>query len=173
MSWFCTVLHCDCSFDHKTRGHECPTCHEFGHGSIECTSGMDRHLKPDQEIPVVQQCTIPGCRFKQFHTTNGHHCGFCSAKGPHECTKRNNTVNRFDQQFIQYAKPTRLIDDNTSCSSSHNKTVESRYTGMGCYIYDIRDCQNRVSYQVNMHSDDWGQYGHCYKKANILASLTC
>ena len=35
---YCKVLHCRYPNTHVTAGHKCGTCHQFGHGQIECNN---------------------------------------------------------------------------------------------------------------------------------------
>lgn len=76
---FCKVHGCRYSWSHTTSGHECGTCHEFGHGQYECGDHQKiNNLKNIKDIlPLNLQCTMKGCRFKECHVAEIHKCTLC------------------------------------------------------------------------------------------------
>jgi hypothetical protein len=81
---YCKVKNCRFPDYHVTRGHICGKCHEPAHGQIECRSAHAKELLKEfinDEIPLAEQCNIPLCDYKKFHTTEGHQCKNC--RKPH------------------------------------------------------------------------------------------
>lgn len=84
----CKVYDCRYANTHVTKGHRCGNCGEFGHGQVECSIvSLKQNLVVyySNKIPEDEQCTIPGCRFKELHRTMGHFCGSCRKFGQN-CT---------------------------------------------------------------------------------------
>lgn len=78
---YCKIRNCRFPPSHTSNGHLCGSCHNFGHGIIECMnqSAID-HIKTQynhEEIPSNIQCAFGGCITRHYHTTDGHHCLKC------------------------------------------------------------------------------------------------
>ena len=81
----CSVKYCRFPNGHITFGHKCGYCGEYGHGQTECgkPNKMNylRNNYFNQRLNDEEKCTVPGCRYKQFHRTIGHQCSTCNAFG--------------------------------------------------------------------------------------------
>lgn len=77
---FCKVSACRHPESHTTAGHLCGSCHNFGHGRVECDKPiLLQILIPylSEQLPYNSHCTITGCHNKWCHTTQAHHCIIC------------------------------------------------------------------------------------------------
>lgn len=165
--WHCTVKNCDSPTDHTTYGHECPKCNEFGHGTEECGECCMNHLVHNTHVPKGLRCTQQGCRFNLYHTSAGHRCGFCQQKGHSGvCCKNKTTPNKYDLILQKYVKTLDI-----PVVKGKAKIFQHLNEGMGCRTYIITDANIGKQYSIYMHSDDWGQYGNAYCRANIVYSL--
>lgn len=78
----CQVRSCRHPNTHVTSGHKCGSCGTWGHGVRECgNSSWIRRLERFKNDVVDDECTIPGCNFRRFHTTTGHYCNICRTFG--------------------------------------------------------------------------------------------
>lgn len=80
---YCKVAGCRFPQYHATRGHKCGKCKEFGHGMIECTNLSKKAQLTSylgDVLPDESQCKFGSCRFKQFHTSEGHYCSKCQER---------------------------------------------------------------------------------------------
>ena len=97
----CKVSGCRYTTSHTTRGHQCGTCKEFGHGQLECgcfekIDALNEYR--DEELPQDKWCEFDYCETRKYHTTQSHFCAFCNRShrtindclyGDLEKTKRN------------------------------------------------------------------------------------
>ena len=77
----CRVEKCRYPTTHTTKGHKCGTCKKYGHGQQECHNEKlkNKLLKYyDDKILYENQCKFGGCKYKKFHTTEGHNCSNCN-----------------------------------------------------------------------------------------------
>ena len=79
----CRVAQCRHPDTHVTSRHQCGVCHAFGHGLLECgdEAAIGRlNVFRNERMARTMQCRLV-CRFKQFHTTEGHRCNICNTYG--------------------------------------------------------------------------------------------
>ena len=86
-SWFkkkkrmsCKVRGCKYKDSHVTRAHLCGSCKAYGHGQVECHKPNERRKLEayfGDILPQARHCSMAGCRYKESHTTQAHHCGRC------------------------------------------------------------------------------------------------
>lgn len=77
---YCTVENCRFSQYHVTSGHKCGKCGQHGHGLMECGSPVKLSKLSSSLstiLPPKLQCNFGECKYKQYHTTNGHQCSKC------------------------------------------------------------------------------------------------
>jgi hypothetical protein len=80
---YCTVSGCRFPQYHVTTGHKCGQCKAYGHGLIECGNPIKRNQLASSlgnVLPDTLQCKFGNCRYKQFHTSEGHHCSRCQER---------------------------------------------------------------------------------------------
>lgn len=84
----CQVAGCRFRLSHVTRGHQCGTCGEFGHGQQECGKAYKiKELRDNfgyHTVGAQFRCRVVGCTFSGLHTTDGHKCSECGGYG-HRC----------------------------------------------------------------------------------------
>ena len=73
----CKIKKCRFPTHHTSIGHLCGSCNNFGHGIIECNNNYLQLDNYTDIIPLENQCMFSGCKNKQYHTTQGHHCYQC------------------------------------------------------------------------------------------------
>ena len=78
----CRVTGCRFPLFHVTSGHQCGSCHEYGHGILECGSESSmQKLSRHHSDRVRVSCSVFGCRYADLHSTEGHRCYHCGAFG--------------------------------------------------------------------------------------------
>ncbi len=74
----CNVKSCRYPSSHNTLGHLCGKCSNFGHGITECGNhDLVMNLLINfghQRLNPKFQCQHHGCKYKEFHTSDGHIC---------------------------------------------------------------------------------------------------
>ena len=80
---YCKVQGCRFSSTHTTSGHKCSKCDDYSHGVTEC--GIPERIELlcpylSDVLPDELKCKVGGCDKSQFHTTDGHHCSYCSGR---------------------------------------------------------------------------------------------
>lgn len=78
---FCKVRNCRYNTTHVTMGHICGTCHELGHGQMECgneNSILSLRSYHGDRLGPDQYCRR--CR-SDVHTSEGHFCNECKTFG--------------------------------------------------------------------------------------------
>lgn len=84
----CKVKHCRFPNSHVTSGHRCGTCHNYGHGQLECSSDMLKNnltnMYASERLRISEACSVPNCRHSLYHKTNSHFCTVCRTYG-HDC----------------------------------------------------------------------------------------
>jgi hypothetical protein len=79
----CLVKNCRFNQSHVTKGHLCGKCNKYGHGEIECYN-IESILKLKQyyndKLPENKWCKFGGCQFKEYHTSEAHHCQTCRGR---------------------------------------------------------------------------------------------
>lgn len=76
----CKVRNCRFSNTHVTKGHLCGKCKKYGHGEMECNSIEKKNDLAQYNIDVIPEnlkCRFGGCLYKQYHTSQAHHCILC------------------------------------------------------------------------------------------------
>jgi hypothetical protein len=123
-NYYCKVTNCDDKKNHCTRGHKCESCGTFGHGTIECMSQtLQRNLEKyyDDVIPNDQICDVKYCKYKFYHTYEGHipvktvKCPLCRTLNP--TSKVTKIYQHKDQCVICYERKIeiRFLRCNHSC----------------------------------------------------------
>lgn len=77
---YCKVSGCRFPQYHVTSGHQCGACKHFGHGMIECANLIKKNELAsyiNDVLPYDIQCKFGRCKYKQLHTSEGHHCSKC------------------------------------------------------------------------------------------------
>jgi hypothetical protein len=77
---YCKVEKCNFSKFHVTSGHKCGNCKMYGHGIIECNNPNKKTkltCSLGDILPSTLQCKFGNCKYKQYHTSDGHHCLMC------------------------------------------------------------------------------------------------
>lgn len=144
---FCSAPKCRFPHTHVLAAHRCSLCTLNGHSQPQC--GKNHKMNTDQmstRIPVHLQCTVSGCHFPTFHTTEGHCCILCG--------RRNGTHLKLCPITIPHFDTDMHIKPKTMPSFGHY-IVD--YAGMGCQIY-CRNNHGTYEYFF-LHSDSQGQYG--------------
>lgn len=80
---YCKVAGCRFPQFHVTLGHKCGKCKSFGHGMIECTNQLNKAQLARYHgdmLPDEFQCKFGSCRYKQYHTSEGHYCSKCQER---------------------------------------------------------------------------------------------
>ena len=81
MSDNCRVLGCRYALCHITAGHKCGKCKRFGHGRRECGRGQKmaqlKQLARNDTLREEDRCDVIGCRHREYHKTESHHCTAC------------------------------------------------------------------------------------------------
>lgn len=141
---FCKVHGCRYSWSHTTLGHECGTCHKFGHGQYECENTLKiSNLNNIKDIlPLNLQCSIKGCRFKEYHIKEIHKSSFsCDKKKIQyiiECPICR-TINHINEN-----QP-KLYGVSDICCVCTEKNVELFFSNCGhaCICLDCADNLNK------------------------------
>lgn len=89
MTTNCLVAQCCFPTTHITFGHECGTCHQYGHGQIECGKkdllsdlSSRAHSVGCYMLPPDMRCTVDECDDQRFkHTLVSHKCYHCKQYG--------------------------------------------------------------------------------------------
>ncbi len=163
----CKIRGCRYASYHNTAQHECGTCHQLGHGRVECKNDkLKRELSTLS--PQVVSCKIRGCRYASSHDTAQHECGNCHKlghgrieckHGKHRKRKLPNQaslLSQVDNPHTMGAIGAEILRD-TQNLSIKNGQYTVHYGGMGSTWY-IRNNKNIIEY-LFMHGDSWGQYG--------------
>lgn len=98
----CHVMNCSHPFDHVTIAHKCRECREYGHGSEECKSYIDRDLLSkyyNDRMSLENQCKFPHCRYKEMHTTSNHKCSKCHNFGK-QCECHREIIKYFKKNSV-------------------------------------------------------------------------
>jgi len=96
----CKVECCRFPAGHSTAGHECGTCHNFGHGQMECRDSEAKkqllYQHSEEHMPELNQCAFVGCKHRAHHCGKAHRCGNCGHHGHtgEECKKREDAARR-------------------------------------------------------------------------------
>ena len=146
---YCKVKNCRYPSSHLTLGHQCGKCKNFGHGIFECGNVdlvMNLLVKfKDQQLKPEQHCQIVDCKYKDYHTTDGHKCKKCGRfHSSNECIIDNTIVKQF------------ITTNSILLNCLSHEQYAQLYLGAGCQIY-IKKYNSNLS-GIFMHSDSWGQY---------------
>lgn len=92
----CHVRYCRYNTTHVTRGHKCNICHKYGHGQFECGKPnlIDNLQIYDDLLTNTNKCDAPNCIRSEYHTIEGHRCGYCKRFGHslYTCKIRQSTT---------------------------------------------------------------------------------
>jgi len=73
----CTVRGCRFPNTHVKSAHYCGTCHQPGHGQLECgNAGRIARIPEPYNFPIFA-CEIVGCTSPHTHETSAHTCVTC------------------------------------------------------------------------------------------------
>jgi hypothetical protein len=77
----CGVPACPDCDKHTTTGHQCSTCHEYGHGKEQCQNNDAIESLPIRPLPSHLQCQQEGCPYPEEHVTAYCVCTKCRFNG--------------------------------------------------------------------------------------------
>jgi hypothetical protein len=77
---YCMIKNCRFPISHTSMGHLCGSCHDTGHGIVECNNKyainyIKQHYHRDI-LPLEMHCQFGSCN-SQYHTSAGHFCLLC------------------------------------------------------------------------------------------------
>jgi hypothetical protein len=128
---FCKVTGCRYPSSHVSTGHKCGRCSQYGHGQYECKKPESKVEGLSDTIPEYMRCEMPGCRYKQYHTTHGHSCNICRKWGV-ECSCPYKTVKCpvcRDVNKYTYTNPLRIFGLSQKCSVCMENDIELMLPG--------------------------------------------
>lgn len=151
---YCKVKGCRYPNFHTTKGHQCGRCKRFGHGVLECNY-IDKILNLTNHhkdiLPIDKWCKVKDCKYKYFHTTEGHICKYCNT------IHTDDDCNVFDLEDSnkRYGSCYNIDDIKKEFLHKDNvfKTVQ---LGMGHQIFITK--RNGIFKCIYMDPHDWGQY---------------
>jgi len=79
----CQVYDCRFPKSHVTKGHLCGSCFKYGHGICECPNELNKNKLVNfykDQMPDNNHCTFGGCKYKNLHSTESHHCEGCNGR---------------------------------------------------------------------------------------------
>jgi len=165
----CKAKNCRFSDTHIVKAHQCGTCHQLGHGLMECGRPdlIAELAKDDTKIPFDMCCCATECKNINTHTTDGHRCTHCGqySHDAVDCPERLWQIkmernNIFDQSESGYKQKKNLkIKAHNQMKWEEHKIYTKLYGGMGCIWYARRTNNFDKIELFFMHSDNWGQYG--------------
>lgn len=151
---YCKVSGCRYSSSHTTRNHTCGKCKSYGHGQIECGNlSKISYLSQfnEDKLPSNKYCVILNCDSKEYHSSNAHHCKYCTKLHPESSC----AIQPYEKYKSQFNLSQSGIEE--TLTKFGNGTYIEWYMGMGCTLYIKNILGNYMA--LFMHSDDWGQYG--------------
>mgnify|MGYP000067751457 CR=1 FL=1 len=127
---FCKVSGCNFPGSHASRGHQCGSCQEFGHGQRECgnQSAIDKLYNESINLPLGKRCKLIRCGNRYTHTTDGHHCRKCNGRRHciYECPLNKTEVKcptcREVSEFKSLINSTIILDIEVKCSVCYENT---------------------------------------------------
>lgn len=166
---FCQVNGCRFSSTHVTSVHLCGTCHQQGHGQVEC-GNVKLIAKLDEiyvHIPIDIQCCAKNCPIPTTHIIDGHKCNNCSMFGhaiiecPHIAwdlkVERGTVFGQIKELFLE-KKHYQFVARKQLAWSEH-QTYTKVAGEMGCMWFARRANTFEKIELFFMHGDNWGQYG--------------
>lgn len=159
---YCKVKGCRYPNFHTTKGHQCGRCKRYGHGVLECIY-IDKILNLTNHhkdiLPMDKWCKIKDCKYKHFHTTEGHICKYCNTiHKEDECI-----VFDLDESNVKYGSCYNTDDIKKEFLHLDNvfKTIQ---LGMGHQIFITK--KNGIFKCIYMDPHSWGQYNADFSKKN-------
>ena len=109
----CKVLNCRFPNSHVTQGHKCGICSDYGHGQMEHGNiRLLNKLKSHTEVmPDWATCTKRGCKFKNLHNSEAHHCHLCNKLHSwHNCQNNKHFLDRKSKEVGLNLNDTKTSD---------------------------------------------------------------
>lgn len=157
---FCSAPYCRFSHTHVLAAHRCSLCKLNGHSQPQC----GKYYRTDASqmsvrIPVHCRCTVQGCHFPTYHTSEGHCCVLCG--------QRDGTHLKLCPIIVPQFDKSSFIKSDSKPSSGH---YMSEYGGQGCQNY-CRNNHGTYEYFF-LHGDSYGQYGEDTSELPLVNAFT-
>ena len=104
MATYCKVAGCRFSQFHTTIAHRCGTCHQYGHGQMECNNIEKKNqltMYINDQMPSYRWCSYTNCTYPWSHSSESHHCYICGIRSNHSALNCQQNQQQYLEQTHQ------------------------------------------------------------------------